>query len=498
MTFEQFAAEAERSGIVRLQRELFADLLTPVSAYLMLRSQGSPSFLLETVELHEAIGRYSFIGVDPVATIVARGRHLTLAQNGRTEEREGDLFALLQEVSGNCRVHAPEGGFEGGWVGYIGYDAVRHLESLPPMPRGPDEEPDAVLGLFTTVVRFDHRFHHATLFHHVVLRPGEDLRDQFSAGVQKLDALALKLRSLPMAGQFTWVPPAADAADGPRFRECVAAAKRYIADGEIFQVVLSRRISSRFSGDPFVVYRALRMINPSPYLFYLDFGDTRLIGSSPESLVRVQGRTVDVLPIAGTRRRGDSAEEDRQRESSLLADPKENAEHLMLVDLGRNDVGRVSEYGSVAVPVFRRVDRYSHVMHLVSQVRGTLRPECTPVDALRACFPAGTVSGAPKVRAMEIIAELEGVKRGVYAGAVGYFGLNGSLDTCIAIRTIVAYRDTLKMQAGAGIVADSNAEQEFDETVGKMQVLLDAARIAADGLVRKPDSSTNSSPGVTR
>jgi anthranilate synthase component 1 len=482
MTYDAFVIEAEKGPVVRLRRELFADLLTPVSAYLMLRSQGSPSFLLETVEQHEAIGRYSFVGVDPLAMITAQGTRLTIVQDGRTEERDGDLFALLQEVSDRYRLPSTERGFEGGLVGYIGYDAVRHLENIPLSPRGRDEEPDAVLGLFTTVVRFDHRFHRATLFHHVVLREGADRREQYAAGIQKLDALELRLRSLPMAGQFTWTPPAKDATDAPHFSKMVASAKQFIADGEIFQVVLSRRRSARFSGDPFAVYRALRMINPSPYLFYLEFGETRLIGSSPESLVRVQGRTVDVLPIAGTRPRGVGEEEDRKRETALLADAKENAEHLMLVDLGRNDVGRVSEYGSVDVPVFRRVDRYSHVMHLVSQVRGTLRPECTAVDALRACFPAGTVSGAPKVRAMEIIAQLEAARRGVYAGAVGYIGFNGSLDTCIAIRTIVAYRDCLKMQAGAGIVADSDPEQEYAETVSKMQVLLDAARIAADGL----------------
>ncbi|MDH3252297.1 MAG: anthranilate synthase component I family protein, partial [Ignavibacteria bacterium] len=271
-------------------------------------------------------------------------------------------------------------------------------------------------------------------------------------------------------------------ADRGWYSAAVDKAKHYITEGDIFQVVLSRKLRLTFDGDPFPVYRALRYINPSPYLFYIDFGDTKLIGSSPEILLRVQDREVEVLPIAGTRRRGRTEAEDRNLEADLLSDAKELAEHIMLVDLGRNDVGRISTFGSVHVPVFKKVERYSHVMHIVSEVHGTLRANATAVDALKACFPAGTVSGAPKVRAMEIIHELEPVRRGAYAGAVGYLGFNGTLDTCIGIRTIVVQKNMLAIQSGAGIVADSVPEKEFQETVNKAQALLDAVSMAANGL----------------
>jgi anthranilate synthase component 1 len=270
--------------------------------------------------------------------------------------------------------------------------------------------------------------------------------------------------------------------DKSSYCEAVRRAKEYIVEGDIFQVVLSRKTALQFSGDPFPVYRALRVINPSPYLFYVDLGTTKLIGSSPEVLVRVQRGEVEVLPIAGTRPRGRTDEEDHALENELLQNEKELAEHVMLVDLGRNDVGRISRYGTVGVPVFKRVERYSHVMHLVSEVRGTLKEGKTSLDALKACFPAGTVSGAPKVRAMEIIDELEPARRGIYAGAVGYLGFDGTLDTCIAIRTIIAHRDTLTIRAGAGVVADSVPEREYQETADKAQVLFDAITLASNGL----------------
>ena len=294
----------------------------------------------------------------------------------------------------------------------------------------------------------------------------------------------MKLRGLSLAPtSFQCAADGAgDRADHDRFCDAVRRAKDYITEGDIFQVVLSRRVTRQFSGDPFAVYRALRMINPSPYLFYLDFGDTQLIGSSPEVLVRSRQGTVEVLPIAGTRKRGTDEADDRRLETELLNDTKELAEHLMLVDLGRNDIGRLCSYGSVTVPVFKRVERYAHVMHLVSEVTGTLREGVSPVDVLTACFPAGTVSGAPKVRAMEIIAELEPRARGGYAGAVGYIGFDGTLDTCIAIRTIIAHGSVLKVQAGAGIVADSVPESEYEETENKARSMLEAVRMAASGL----------------
>lgn len=299
-----------------------------------------------------------------------------------------------------------------------------------------------------------------------------------------MDTLELRLRrSVVVPQNFACeLPGNGDASDREGYCAAVTRIKKFIVDGDIFQAVLSRRMRMPYTGDLFPVYRALRIINPSPYLFYVDFGETKLAGSSPEVLVRVLNGQVQVLPIAGTRPRGRSVAEDDNLAAGLLEDRKELAEHLMLVDLGRNDVGRISRFGSVTVPVFKRIERFSHVMHIVSEVRGTLREGLGSLDALKACFPAGTVSGAPKVRAMEIINELEPVSRGAYAGAVGYLGFNGSLDTCIAIRTIVAHRGQLSIQVGAGIVADSVPETEYQETVNKSQALLDAVKAAAGGL----------------
>jgi anthranilate synthase component 1 len=340
-----------------------------------------------------------------------------------------------------------------------------------------------MFGLFDAVVRFDHRLQTMTIVHNVVVEKDRPLREQYEAGRQRLDALELRLRRPALIpGRFTLEGEPEESMTRERYCEAVRCAKEHIVEGDIFQVVLSRRLRMRYSGDLFAVYRALRVINPSPYLFYLDFGDTKLVGSSPELLLKVEDGQARVLPIAGTRKRGASEAEDLALEAELVSDEKELAEHIMLVDLGRNDVGRIAEFGSVQVPVLKRVERYSHVMHLVSEVTGRLRAGQTALDALRACFPAGTVSGAPKVRAMEIISELEQSARGAYAGAVGYLGFNGSLDTCIAIRTLIANDGMLSVQAGAGIVADSVPENEYEETVNKTRALREALSAAAGGL----------------
>jgi anthranilate synthase component 1 len=341
-----------------------------------------------------------------------------------------------------------------------------------------------MFALFTTVVRFDHRRQVVTVIRNVLVDTAMPLAPQYEQGRRDLDALLLRLHKTPvMTSTFACSPPPpATDADREQYCRSVHRAKEHITDGDIFQVVLSRRGETSYSGDPFPVYRALRLINPSPYLFHLDFGDTVLLGSSPELLVRVHDRDVEVMPIAGTRRRGADAEEDRRLAEDLLADEKERAEHVMLIDLGRNDVGRIAAYGSVSVPDVMRVERYSHVMHIVSTVRGTLRKDVDALDALVSCFPAGTVSGAPKIRAMEIIADLEGRRRGVYAGAVGYLGFDGTLDTCIAIRTVVCHGGHLSIQAGAGIVADSDPDREFVETENKARALIDAVTLAAGGL----------------
>ncbi len=485
ITFERFKQLAESHNVVPLEFTTMADLHTPVSAYLVIRDPGVPSFLLETVESNEKIGRYSFIGLRPLMTIRARGERITINNGIHSSEQQGDIFSILSEMSEKYRQAEPEtpDGFLGGFVGYIGYDNVRHLEDLPLNSPNSSAEDDAILGLFTSLIRFDHRAHLMTIIHNVIIDSEKPLQFQYEQGKKSVKLLELQLRKSAVATQnFRCdMNGLSENSDRDTYCEGVRRAKKYIFDGDIFQVVLSRKVQLPFTGEPFPIYRALRTINPSPYLFFLDFGDTSLIGSSPEVLVKVQNRTVEVFPIAGTRRRGTTEAEDVSLEQELLHDTKELAEHVMLVDLGRNDVGRISEFGTVTVPVFKRVERYSHVMHLVSEVRGTLKSNATALDALHACFPAGTVSGAPKVRAMEIIQELEPGNRGTYAGAVGYVGFNGSLDTCIAIRTIVAHRDILRIQAGAGIVADSIPEKEYEECVNKTRALLDAINLAATG-----------------
>lgn len=490
ISYEEFQALSATYNVIPLVQTQQADLHTPVSTYLALRREGVPSFLLESVERDEKIGRFSFVGIDPALSLRESPSGVTLHGDG--ESIAGNIFDALAAYGLKYRqapvlpggapgAHDEHHGLAGGFVGYLGYDAVRHLEHLPAIqPSGGSR-----FDLFGSVVRFDHRLQSLMIIQNVFVPEQGDLRKLYDDGRKSLQALELRLRrSVVGTSRFeARLDMVEECTSREVFCASVEKAKRHIYDGDIFQVVLSRNVRLPFQGDLFAAYRALRVINPSPYLFYLDFGQTRLAGSSPEVLVRVHDRTVELLPIAGTRGRGGTEEDDRRLELELLDDPKENAEHVMLVDLGRNDVGRVSAFGSVDVPVLRRVDRYSHVMHIVSHVRGKLRADLGPVDALRASFPAGTVSGAPKVRAMEIINALEGRPRGLYAGAVGYLGLNGTLDTCITIRTILAQGDMLTIQTGAGIVADSDPEAEYEETVRKGRAMFDALQQASGGRI---------------
>jgi anthranilate synthase component I len=484
-SYDEFVSLARSANVVPLIETMLADMHTPVSTYMTLREGGAPSFLLESAEPDERIGRYSFIGVAPAMIVRAKGEFCEISDHTGVRTFSGTIFqAMKEQLARFSQAPVPElEGFLGGFVGYLGYDNVRHLERLPVTHLDSDGD-DAAFGLFTSFVRFDHREQKITIVQNVILEPTRTLRAQFEEGRKMVETMVLRLRrSVVPAHAFSCnLFQAVDTSDKEFFCHAVSRAKEYILEGDIFQVVLSRRMELTYSGDLFAVYRALRVINPSPYLFYIDFGSTKMAGSSPEVLVRVRNSTVEVFPIAGTRKRGGTPDEDEKLAEELLRDEKELAEHIMLVDLGRNDVGRISEFGTVRVPVLKRVERYSHVMHLVSEVRGTLRAGSTALDALTACFPAGTVSGAPKVRAMEIIQELEPCPRGAYAGAVGYLGLNGALDTCIAIRTIVAHHDRLRVQAGAGIVADSVPELEYQETANKAQVLLDALKLADGGL----------------
>ncbi|HTY00072.1 MAG TPA: anthranilate synthase component I [Bacteroidota bacterium] len=489
MDQNEFRRLASTFNVIPLTRTLLADLQTPVSAYLSLRQDSRSSFLFESVEPNERVGRFSFIGVDPVILIRGQGPMCEVVEQGATSLARGTVFDVLASYTSRYK-QAPLDGFEGligGFVGYLGYDTVRHLERLPGIVPAEGRETESIFGLFDDIVRFDHFGQSLTIVHNVFVDPGRDPGTQYDEGVSRLETIELKLRRPAVAAsKLSLVNSISDATPKEAYCEAVARAKHYIVEGDIFQVVLSRRLDAHFTGDLFPVYRALRVINPSPYLFYLEFGNTVLVGSSPEVLVRVHRGEAEVLPIAGTRPRGRNEEEDLALERELLHDEKELAEHIMLVDLGRNDVGRIADFGSVSVPVLKRIERYSHVMHIVSEVKGRLRTGISTLDALKACFPAGTVSGAPKVRAMEIIAELEPFPRGAYAGAVGYLGLNGELDTCIAIRTIVAHDDSLSIQVGAGIVADSVPEREYEETVNKSRAMLAALRRAAEGLHMAP------------
>jgi anthranilate synthase component 1 len=488
ITEEEFKELAQTYSVVPLVETMLADLHTPVSIYLTLCPNTSHSFLLESVEPDERIGRFSFVGTDPLLTIKAKGDVVEIESGGKNEQRHEKILDVLDEFSRRYRSAAAheQQGFTGGFLGYFGYDRVQEIENIPLYSPAVDDVPDAMFGLFQSVVKFDHLQQLLTVTDNILVEKNRPLNDQYNEGAKILAAILAQLGKPPVLENSFHCDLASvqHGADHDAFCSSVKRAKEYIHEGDIFQVVLSRRVQVPFSGDPFPVYRALRIINPSPYLFYINYGPVKLIGSSPEVLVRVQDRTVAVMPIAGTRRRGKTEQEDKILEEELLYDEKEVAEHVMLVDLGRNDVGRVSEYGTVNVPVFKRLKRFSHVMHLVSEVQGKLKANANSVDALRACFPAGTVSGAPKVRAMEIINELEPVRRGIYAGAVGYLGFDGALDTCIAIRTIVATNGMLTIQAGAGIVADSVPELEYKETVNKAQALLDALAVASDGLMK--------------
>jgi anthranilate synthase component 1 len=487
VTINEIQEHTKSQRIVPLVITMLADQHTPVSIYASLRTGALQSFLLESAEPDERIGRFSFVGTDPLMLISAKGDLITIESGGKKETRHGKIFDLLEDYSRQyrCPSSADQEGFAGGFLGYLGYDCVKEIEQLPLRQPSAEDIPDAIFGLFHSVVKFDHRRQMITITYNVLVDETRPLEEQYREGRLKLALLVSKLGAQSRTENTFVCDPTLMKSDTDKdtFCESVRRVKEYIHEGDIFQAVLSRRLHIPFSGDPFPIYRALRIINPSPYLFYLDFGEVRLIGSSPEVLVRVQERVVSVMPIAGTCKRGATEEEDKLLEEKLMADEKEAAEHVMLVDLGRNDVGRVSEYGSVHVPVFKRLKRFSHVIHLVSEVQGTLKADAGSVDVLRACFPAGTVSGAPKVRAMEIINELEPVRRGVYAGAVGYLGFDGTLDTCIAIRTIIAANGMLSIQAGAGIVADSEPEREFLETENKARALLESLTIAADDLL---------------
>jgi anthranilate synthase component 1 len=502
----EFLALAREHTLVPVCRVLTADLETPVSAFLRAAWREPECFLLESVEGGEQVGRYTFIGLAPFKRIVARGRKIAITEGKKTETMEGDIFQVLRESLGGHRPARLPGlpPFTAGAVGYFAYDAVRLIERLPATAKDELGVPDACLLFFDEVLAFDH------VRKEIWLVVTADVRREkpaaaYKRAIERLDRLEKRLaRPLPkpFAQPPRVIPPHTQLKVKHRtpkeqFKAAVSRTREYIAAGDAFQVVLSQRFDVEPKVDSFQVYRALRTVNPSPYMFFLRFAPEcplgaahrtkravgkpiELAGSSPEMLVRVNAGKVEYRPIAGTRGRGSTEAEDQALSEEMLSDEKERAEHVMLVDLGRNDVGRVSRFGSVKVDKLMFVERYSHVMHIVSAIEGQLKPELTAVDALRACFPAGTLSGAPKVRAMEIIEELEPARRGAYGGAVLYADFSGNLDSCIAIRSMLAVGGKGYVQAGAGIVADSDPEFEHQETINKAKAVIRAIERARE------------------
>ncbi len=481
--------------VVPVARRLSADLLTPVLALLRMRCESRGTFLFESVEGGEKLARYSFLGREPFLVLRGRGRETEidwrLAGPAFPVDPNASIVDNLRAIFDAYTEINVEGlpRFTGGAVGYLGYDGVRMFESIPRSNETSLDLPDTAWGFYGSVVAFDHVRHQIVIMAQAFVDDRAEPVAAYQAAIdeiERLEALLLTNSAPALPQSFGLVGESTSRFGRREFEDAVRSAKRHIHDGDVFQIVLSRRTTCEIEGDPVQVYRALRQVNPSPYLFYMDTDDALLIGSSPEVLVRVEGRRAEVLPIAGTRPRGRDEDGDRRLAEDLLADPKERAEHVMLVDLGRNDLARVCEHGSVHVDRYAFVERYSHVMHIVSSVSGRMREDLSPLDALTACFPAGTVSGAPKVRAMELIDELEPEARGVYAGAVGYIDFAGNMDTCIAIRTMVIKDGRAHLQAGAGIVADSDPEREFIETENKLGALHAALELAASNL-REPN-----------
>ena len=484
-TFDEFLELAQRGTFVPVYKEIVADLLTPVSAFLKIAEHSDYAFLLESVEGGEQVGRYSFLGKDPFLILRSRSGRTIVDRAGQTSESDKPFVAALRELMAGFHSPFVPGlpRFTGGAVGYLGYDAAAWFEPVTLQP-ATEVEDEAGFMLFDTVLAFDHVRHRILIIANARITADEDLESLYQFARTKIEFVERELdrtlsRSTPAQHQLLDI---ASNVTRDEFERKVCTAKEYIAAGDIYQVVLSQRFETRFDADSFMAYRALRHVNPSPYMYFLRMGGRAIVGSSPEMLVRVEGQSMQTHPIAGTRPRGRTEEEDLRLEEELKRSEKERAEHVMLVDLGRNDLGRVAAYGSVKVPTYMTLERYSHVMHLVSIVEGRLSDQHDRLDALVACFPAGTVSGAPKVRAMEIIAELESQRRGVYAGAVGYLDFADNLDFCITIRTVVIENGRAYVQAGAGIVADSNPAAEYEETRDKARAVTQALELAQRGL----------------
>jgi anthranilate synthase component I len=485
-TYKEFCRLTRQGNLIPVYQELLMDLETPLSFFKRLE-RDRYSFLLESVEGSERWARYSFLGTSPYLVFKSRGNQVEIVENGKLKKLVSEVpLDILQELLKDCRPVTVPGvpPFFGGALGYVSYNAVEQFHEITNSKQDPLGMPEIFFVFVQTLVAFDNLKHTIKVIDNVEINEKINLRRAYAASVKRIRKVIASLQKKPRGIE----PRDLNQSNGNRkfrsnltqqgFENAVTRAKEYIKAGDVIQVVLCQRLETETSSDPFEIYRALRFINPSPYMFYLELEDLRVIGSSPETMVRLTGNTIELRPIAGTRRRGATPEEERALEDDLLADPKERAEHIMLVDLGRNDVGRVAEIGTVEVNELMAIERYSHVIHIVSNVRGKLATDKSAFDLFVSAFPAGTVSGAPKIRAMQIISELEPQKRGLYAGAIGYFGYNGNLDTCIVIRTILMKGKKVFITAGAGIVADSDPQLEYQETLNKARAMLKAVDLA--------------------
>ncbi len=478
--FSDFSEMSKQGNLIPVYQELLADIETPVSAYLKVRGN-SYSYLLESADGGSRWGRYSFIGYKPFLSILSRDNNVEI-HTGEKKEIIKDVknpFDILKEVS---KKYIPVMSddlppFQGGLVGYVNYDLIRKWERLPDIKPLDRKQPELLFTACKNLIVFDHLTHMMKVISFAHIEEGCDLKECYARACHEVDRTIADLKK-PVRDTETdasvTISELESNFEKEDFKEAVRKAKEYIVAGDVIQVVISQQFSGEVHGQDFQIYRQLRSVNPSPYMFYLDYGEVKFIGASPEILVRLNDGKIELRPIAGTRPRGETDEEDLALEKDLIADPKERAEHIMLVDLGRNDAGKVAAPGSVHIPRLMEIERYSHVMHIVSRVEGILKDDKDCFDLFMSAFPAGTVSGAPKIRAMEIISELEPGERGPYAGAVGYFGFNGNMDFCITIRTITITNNRIFIQAGAGIVADSDPEEEYRETIRKASATFNA------------------------
>ena len=482
MKFEQFKELSKEYNLIPVYEIITADLLTPVLAYLKIRKNDQQSFLLESVEGSANMARYSFIGREPEKIFFNKGIEVTEFTNGSSKKTNLSIFEYVRNELKKYKQPKIEGlpDFTGGIVGYLGFENIALVEKVIKFSTESFNNPDSILGIYNTILAFDHFKHQIILISNVKIDDNTELEKTYLEAKEKLRELKDELKKpFEYNSNFSLENHVTGEFDSTEFCRQVECSKKNIVEGDIFQIVLSKRFSSKYKGDLLNVYRALRIINPSPYMYYLEYkNDFKIIGTSPEDLLKVKNGRAQVLPIAGTRRRGKNIEEEKSLEQNLINDPKELAEHTMLVDLGRNDLGRVCKFGSVEVTESMKIQKYSHVMHIVSKVEGTLAKAKDSIDALMSCFPAGTVSGAPKIRAIQLINDYEKEERNVYAGAVGYFDFSGNLDMCIAIRTLFAKGETIYWQAGAGIVADSIPKLEAKEVKNKSAAMINALKYA--------------------